>query len=61
MLPWLRRGSEGFNIYIQEKAVLNNTHKLAYKEYNLEPVTKKLPKKIEDAKKVTGWMCAKLL
>ncbi len=54
----VKEGAEGFNIYIQEKAVLNNTHKLAYKEYNLEPVTKKLPKKIEDAKKVTGWMCA---
>ena len=54
----VKEGAEGFNIYIQEKAVLNNTNKLAYKEYNLEPVKKKLPKKIEDAKKVTGWMCA---
>lgn len=53
-----KEGAEGFNIYIQEKAVLNNTHKLAYKEYDLEPEKKKLPKKIEDAKKVTGWMCA---
>lgn len=54
----VKEGAEGFNIYIQEKAVLNNTNKLAYKKYNLEPVKKKLPKKIEDAKKVTGWMCA---
>lgn len=51
-------GAEGFNIYIQEKAVLNETNNLAYKEYNLEPQKKKLPKKIEDAQKVTGWMCA---
>ncbi len=54
----LKEGAEGFNIYIQEKAVLNNTHKLAYKEYNLKPEKKKLPKKVEDAKRVTGWMCA---
>lgn len=54
----VKEGAEGFNIYIQEKAVLNNTHKLAYKVYNLEPEKKKLPKKVEDAKRVTGWMCA---
>jgi CRISPR-associated protein Csd2 len=53
-----KEGAEGFNIYIQEKAVLNDTNKLAYKVYNLEPEKKKLPKKIEDARKVTGWMCA---
>lgn len=51
-------GEKGFNIYVQEKAVLNDTNKLAYKEFNLEPEKKKLPKKVEDAKKVTGWMCA---
>ncbi len=48
----------GFQIYIQEKAVLNETNTLAYKEYNLKPEKKKLPKKIEDARRVTGWMCA---
>jgi len=53
-----KEGAEGFNIYIQEKSVLNDTNKLAYKEFNLEPEKKKLPKKIEDAHKVTGWMCA---
>jgi CRISPR-associated protein Csd2 len=51
-------GKPGYNIYIQEKAVLNETNKLAYKEYNLEPQKKKLPKKEEDAKKLTGWMCS---
>nr|WP_320193631.1 type I-C CRISPR-associated protein Cas7/Csd2 [uncultured Desulfobacter sp.] len=54
----LMDGKPGYNIYIQEKAVLNETNKLAYKEYNLEPQKKKLPKKEEDAKKVTGWMCS---
>jgi CRISPR-associated protein Csd2 len=53
-----RDGAEGFHIYIQEKAVLNETNKLAYREFDLKPEKKKLPKKIEDAKKVTGWMCA---
>ena len=54
----LMDGKEGYNIYVQEKAVLNETNKLAYKEYKLEPQKKKLPKKAEDAKKVTGWMCS---
>ena len=54
----LMDGKAGYNIYIQEKAVLNETNKLAYKEYDLEPQKKKLPKDTEDAKKVTGWMCS---
>ena len=53
-----KEGMEGFNIYIQEKAVLNRTNDLAYKAYELKPEAKKLPKKLEDAQKVTGWMCA---
>lgn len=53
-----KEGVEGFNIYIQEKAVLNRTNDLAYKAYELKPEAKKLPKKLEDAQKVTGWMCA---
>ena len=51
-------GLAGYQIYIQEKSVLNETNKLAYQEYDLKPEKKKLPKKIEDARKVTGWMCA---
>ena len=53
-----KEGSEGFNIYIQEKAVLNRTNEMAYKAYELKPTAKKLPKKVEDAQKVTGWMCS---
>lgn len=53
-----KEGTEGFNIYVQEKAVLNRTNEMAYKEFDLKPEKKKLPKKIEDAQKVTGWMCA---
>ena len=54
----VKEGAEGFNIYIQEKAVLNQNHELAYKAFELKPETKKLPKKVEDAKNITGWMCA---
>lgn len=53
-----KEGAEGFNIYVQEKAVLNRTNEMAYKEYDLKPEAKKLPKKVEDAQKVTGWMCS---
>jgi len=53
-----KEGAEGYNIYVQEKAVLNRTNEMAYKEFDLKPEAKKLPKKIEDAQKVTGWMCA---
>ena len=49
--------AEGFNIYVQEKAVLNNTNEMAYKAFELKSESKKLPKNIEDAQKVTGWMC----
>ncbi|WP_306546249.1 type I-C CRISPR-associated protein Cas7/Csd2 [Desulfobulbus sp.] len=51
-------GAEGFKIYIQEKAVLNRTNEEAYKAFELKSEAKKLPKNIEDAQKVTGWMCA---
>lgn len=50
-------GAEGFKIYVQEKAVLNRTNEEAYKAYDLKPESKKLPKKIEDSLRVTGWMC----
>lgn len=50
-------GAEGYNIYISEKAVLNRNNEMAYKALNLQPEKKKLPKKIEDARRVTRWMC----
>ncbi|WP_027370386.1 type I-C CRISPR-associated protein Cas7/Csd2 [Desulfovermiculus halophilus] len=49
--------NEGFNIYVAEKAVLNQTNEMAYKALELKPEKKKLPKKWEDARKVTRWMC----
>lgn len=53
-----KEGASGFKIYIQEKAVLNRTNEEAYKAFELKSEAKKLPKNIEDAQKVTGWMCA---
>lgn len=50
-------GEEGFNIYIREKAVLNEQNDMAYKACDLKSEKKKLPKKAEDAKRVTDWMC----
>lgn len=52
-----KNDTEGFNIYVAEKAVLNQTNEMAYKALELKPEKKKLPKKWEDARKVTRWMC----
>ena len=49
--------SPGFDIYVQEKAVLNNQNRRAYDALEIEPVAKKLPKDEQQAKEVTAWMC----
>jgi len=46
-----------FEIYVREKAVLNRQHQRAYAAYDLKPEIKKLPKDVQDARRVTGWMC----
>lgn len=46
-----------FNIYIKEKAVLNNQHALAYAKLGLKPESKKLPKDEAKAAELTAWMC----
>jgi CRISPR-associated protein Csd2 len=46
-----------FEIYIKEKAVLNRNNLRAYEELGLKHESKKLPKKEDDARKVTQWMC----
>lgn len=51
-----RKDQPTFGIYFTEKAVLNNLHKQAYEHLGLKP-SKKLPKKVEDAKALTGFMC----
>lgn len=46
-----------YEIYIKEKAVLNRNNLRAYEALELKYESKKLPKKEEDAKNVTQWMC----
>jgi CRISPR-associated protein Csd2 len=52
-----KTGEKGFHIYVREKAVLNQLHEMAYKETGIKKVAKKLPKDIEEALKITTWMC----
>jgi CRISPR-associated protein Csd2 len=54
--------NEGFAIYMQEKAVLNNQHAIGRKAVGLEKETaeelKKLPKDEAKARELTAWMCS---
>lgn len=52
-----KEGAPGYAIYMQEKSVLNNQHKLAYKALEIEPEPKKLPKDEAKARELTAWMC----
>lgn len=52
-----REGVQGYEIYMAEKAVLNRQHTRAYEAEELKSVSKKLPKKVEEAQKITDWMC----
>ena len=51
------RLESGYNIYMQEKAVLNNQHKQAYEALNIEPESGKMPKDETKARDLTAWMC----
>ena len=53
----LNPDAQGYKIYVQEKAVLNNRNKLAYDRSGIKPEKKKLPKKIEDQRMVTKFTC----
>lgn len=48
----------GYAIYMQDGAVLNRQHALAYEAAGLKSESKKKPKKNEDAEQITNWMCA---
>ena len=52
-----KQDCDGYNIYITEKAVLNEINKKAYNSLEIEPKSKKLPKEAAEAKEVTAWMC----
>jgi CRISPR-associated protein Csd2 len=47
----------GHAIYMQDGAVLNRQHALAYEAEELKSESKRKPKKAEDAKRITDWMC----
>lgn len=53
-----KEGTAGFDIYIEEKSVLNNQHKKAYAALDIKHEAKKLPKDAEKARELTAWMCA---
>lgn len=52
-----KENEPGFDIYIQEKSVLNNQHKKAYEALGVKPNPKKLPKDVAKARELTAWMC----
>lgn len=52
-----QEGEPGYAIYMQEKSVLNNQHKLAYQALGIQSEAKKLPKDESRARELTAWMC----
>lgn len=46
-----------YEIYIKERAVLNNQHERAYEALKLKSESKKLPKDEVKARELTRWMC----
>lgn len=52
-----KKGEERYNIYVREKAVLNQFHEMAYKKTGIKQIAKKLPKDENEALKITHWMC----
>ena len=49
--------TQGYDIYVKEKSVLNNQNKKAYEAIGIKPESKKLPKDEVKAREVTQWMC----
>ncbi|MCH8270989.1 MAG: type I-C CRISPR-associated protein Cas7/Csd2 [Planctomycetes bacterium] len=47
-----------YDIYVKERAVLNNQHARAYKALKLKPEKRKMPKDEAKARELTAWMCA---
>jgi CRISPR-associated protein Csd2 len=50
--------TQGYDIYVKEKSVLNNQNKKAYDALGIKPIDKRLPKEEEKARAITDWMCA---
>lgn len=49
--------TQGYDIYVKEKSVLNSQNKKAYDALDIKPVDKKLPKEKDKAQAITDWMC----
>lgn len=45
------------DIYVRERAILNEQHEKAYQALKLKPEPKKLPKDEQKARELTAWMC----
>jgi CRISPR-associated protein Csd2 len=55
----LRHGEQPPNeIYVKEKAILNNQHERAYEALGEKPEKRKMPKDETKAREITAWMCA---
>jgi len=46
-----------YEIYVKERAVLNNQHERAYEALKLKSEKRKMPKDEAKAREVTAWMC----
>jgi CRISPR-associated protein Csd2 len=49
--------TQGYDIYVKEKSVLNLQNKKAYEALGITPESKKMPKDETKAREVTAWMC----
>lgn len=49
--------TQGYDIYVKEKSVLNLQNKKAYEALGIIPESKKMPKDEAKAREVTAWMC----
>lgn len=53
----VHRSEPPHDIYVRERAVLNEQHEKAYEALKLAPIPKKLPKDEQKARELTAWMC----
>src|SRR4051794_22515585 len=55
----VKNGQTQFDIYVKEKAILNNQHALAYQALDIDPKKRKTKggEKAEEDRRLTKWMC----
>ena len=53
----VKEGQPGYEIYVREGAVLNAQHRRAYENLGIQPEDKQLPKDVEQARRITEFMC----